>query len=174
MADFIITNGTIYTSEDSMLFAEAMAIRKGRIIHVGNYSSIKVLRTILSWFLKIFLPLLFHVFFALYEIGNCTVCRIYSLACAPGLSACSRNSLYGNITAKVVYPGLWNLQDSFFLTFLWPRVLYWYLIGHHQNMGMFLWSSVTHIYLKGAELIWYWWTSGGGNSVHWSTPDMGW
>ncbi|KAI5677020.1 hypothetical protein M9H77_07970 [Catharanthus roseus] len=41
VADFIITNGTIYTSEDSMLFAEAMAIRKGRIIHVGNYSSIK-------------------------------------------------------------------------------------------------------------------------------------
>ncbi|CAI9090052.1 OLC1v1024737C1 [Oldenlandia corymbosa var. corymbosa] len=40
-ADLIVYNGTIYTSDDSLLYAESMAIRYGRIIRVGNYSSIK-------------------------------------------------------------------------------------------------------------------------------------
>lgn len=41
LADFIVTNGTIFTADDSLPFAEAMAIRDSRMIGVGNYSFIK-------------------------------------------------------------------------------------------------------------------------------------
>lgn len=42
-ADLIVANGTIFTSDDSLLFADSMAIRKGRVIRVGNYSSLQEL-----------------------------------------------------------------------------------------------------------------------------------
>ena len=35
-------NATIYTSDASLPFAEAMAVRNGRILGVGNYSTIQV------------------------------------------------------------------------------------------------------------------------------------
>ncbi|KAL3516372.1 hypothetical protein ACH5RR_023274 [Cinchona calisaya] len=41
VADLIVTNGTIFTSDDSLPFAQSMAIRNGRIIRLGNYSSIQ-------------------------------------------------------------------------------------------------------------------------------------
>lgn len=47
VADLIVTNGTIYTSDDSLPYAESMAIGNGRIIRVGNYSSIKVVSSYL-------------------------------------------------------------------------------------------------------------------------------
>ncbi|XP_029124091.1 protein LONG AFTER FAR-RED 3 isoform X4 [Elaeis guineensis] len=40
-ADLVVMNATIYTSDPSFPFAEAMAIRNGRILRVGNYSSVK-------------------------------------------------------------------------------------------------------------------------------------
>ncbi|XP_019235567.1 PREDICTED: uncharacterized protein LOC109215900 isoform X3 [Nicotiana attenuata] len=43
VADLVVTNGTIYTSDDSLPFADSMAISNGRILRVGNYSSIKKL-----------------------------------------------------------------------------------------------------------------------------------
>lgn len=43
-ADLIVTNGTIFTSDESMPFAQSMAVRNGRVIRVGNYSSIQVSR----------------------------------------------------------------------------------------------------------------------------------
>ncbi|XP_043692461.1 protein LONG AFTER FAR-RED 3 [Telopea speciosissima] len=41
VADLVVKNGTIYTSDSSLPFAEAMAIRHGRILRVGNYSSLQ-------------------------------------------------------------------------------------------------------------------------------------
>lgn len=41
-ADLVVKNGVIFTSEASMPFADSMAIRNGRILRVGNYSSIQV------------------------------------------------------------------------------------------------------------------------------------
>ncbi|XP_004244770.1 protein LONG AFTER FAR-RED 3 isoform X2 [Solanum lycopersicum] len=46
-ADLLVTNGTIYTSDEALPFADSMAIGNGRILRVGNYSSIKELAT--SW-----------------------------------------------------------------------------------------------------------------------------
>ncbi|XP_059304717.1 protein LONG AFTER FAR-RED 3 isoform X2 [Lycium ferocissimum] len=43
VADLLVTNGTIYTSDEALPFADSMAIRNGRILRVGNYSSIKKL-----------------------------------------------------------------------------------------------------------------------------------
>ncbi|KAG5589710.1 hypothetical protein H5410_040224 [Solanum commersonii] len=43
VADLLVTNGTIYTSDEALPFADSMAIRNGRILRVGNYSSIKEL-----------------------------------------------------------------------------------------------------------------------------------
>ncbi|XP_024962310.1 uncharacterized protein LOC112502592 [Cynara cardunculus var. scolymus] len=40
-ADLLVTNGTIYTSDSSLLFADSMAIRDGRIIRIGNYSFVQ-------------------------------------------------------------------------------------------------------------------------------------
>ncbi|CAA7388485.1 unnamed protein product [Spirodela intermedia] len=39
--DLLVWNGTIYTSDSSLPFAEAMTVRGGRILGVGNYSSLK-------------------------------------------------------------------------------------------------------------------------------------
>ncbi|CAK9171043.1 unnamed protein product [Ilex paraguariensis] len=41
VADLLVTNGTIYTSDDSLPFADSMAILNGRVLRVGNYSSLK-------------------------------------------------------------------------------------------------------------------------------------
>lgn len=41
-ADMVVMNSTIYTSDPSLPFAQAMAVRDGRILQVGSYSSIKV------------------------------------------------------------------------------------------------------------------------------------
>ncbi|KAJ8533612.1 hypothetical protein K7X08_006936 [Anisodus acutangulus] len=43
VADLVVTNGTIYTSDEILPFADSMAIRNGRIVRVGHYSSIKEL-----------------------------------------------------------------------------------------------------------------------------------
>ncbi|KAL7593708.1 protein LONG AFTER FAR-RED 3 [Lactuca sativa] len=40
-ADLLVTNGTIYTSDSSLPFANSMAIRDGRIIRIGNYSFVR-------------------------------------------------------------------------------------------------------------------------------------
>ncbi|KAG6506020.1 hypothetical protein ZIOFF_031335 [Zingiber officinale] len=40
-ADMVVMNATIYTSDPSLPFAQAMAVRDGRILRVGSYSSIK-------------------------------------------------------------------------------------------------------------------------------------
>lgn len=40
-ADLLVTNGTIYTSDSSLLFADSMVIRDGRIIRIGNYSFVQ-------------------------------------------------------------------------------------------------------------------------------------
>ncbi|KAL2478216.1 Amidohydrolase family [Forsythia ovata] len=41
LADLLVTNGTIYTSNVTLPFADAMAIRNGRIFRIGNYSSMQ-------------------------------------------------------------------------------------------------------------------------------------
>ncbi|XP_042514955.1 protein LONG AFTER FAR-RED 3 isoform X1 [Macadamia integrifolia] len=41
VADLVVKNGTIYTSDSSLPFAEAMAIRHGKILRVGSYSSLQ-------------------------------------------------------------------------------------------------------------------------------------
>ncbi|KAL5570297.1 hypothetical protein UlMin_026872 [Ulmus minor] len=41
MADLVVKNAVIYTSEDSLPFADSMAVRHGRLLRVGNYSSLK-------------------------------------------------------------------------------------------------------------------------------------
>ncbi|OVA15098.1 Imidazolonepropionase [Macleaya cordata] len=41
VADLVVTNAIIYTSDSSLPFAEAMAIRDGRIIRIGNHSSVQ-------------------------------------------------------------------------------------------------------------------------------------
>ncbi|XP_075109582.1 protein LONG AFTER FAR-RED 3 isoform X2 [Nicotiana tabacum] len=48
VADLVVTNGTIYTSDDSLPFADSMAISNSRILRVGNYSSIKKLARTLT------------------------------------------------------------------------------------------------------------------------------
>ncbi|CAM8917138.1 unnamed protein product [Rhodiola kirilowii] len=40
-ADSMVKNARIYTSDDSLPFADSMAIRHGRILRVGNYSFVK-------------------------------------------------------------------------------------------------------------------------------------
>ncbi|KAL5994643.1 hypothetical protein ACLOJK_024696 [Asimina triloba] len=54
VADLVVTNGIIYTADSSLPFAEAMAIRSGRIIRVGNRSSVQVrsfaaVSVVVSW-----------------------------------------------------------------------------------------------------------------------------
>ncbi|KAI3448791.1 hypothetical protein Pfo_005456 [Paulownia fortunei] len=41
VADLVVTNGTIYTSNAAFPFADSMAIRDGRILRLGNYSSVQ-------------------------------------------------------------------------------------------------------------------------------------
>ncbi|KAJ0927365.1 putative metal-dependent hydrolase, composite domain superfamily, amidohydrolase 3 [Helianthus annuus] len=41
VADLLVTNGTIYTSDSSLLFADSMAVRDGIILRIGNYSFVK-------------------------------------------------------------------------------------------------------------------------------------
>ncbi|KAJ0100960.1 hypothetical protein Patl1_05359 [Pistacia atlantica] len=43
VADLILRNGVIFTSDESLPFADSMAILNGRILRVGNYSSIQEL-----------------------------------------------------------------------------------------------------------------------------------
>lgn len=43
VADLLVTNGTIYTSDSSLPFADSMAVRNGRILGIGNYSSLQAL-----------------------------------------------------------------------------------------------------------------------------------
>lgn len=61
-ADVVVVDATIYTSDPVLPFAEAMAIRNGRILRVGNYSDIKVTPYIFSLFLG-FLCLVILLFF---------------------------------------------------------------------------------------------------------------
>ncbi|XP_031383478.1 protein LONG AFTER FAR-RED 3 isoform X1 [Punica granatum] len=41
LADLVVKNATIYTSDASLPFADSMAIRSGRILRVGSYSSLQ-------------------------------------------------------------------------------------------------------------------------------------
>ncbi|KAL3814746.1 hypothetical protein ACJIZ3_016014 [Penstemon smallii] len=41
VADLLVMNATIYTSDAILPFADSMAIRSGRIIRIGNYSSVQ-------------------------------------------------------------------------------------------------------------------------------------
>ncbi|XP_010557861.1 PREDICTED: uncharacterized protein LOC104826726 [Tarenaya hassleriana] len=41
VADLVVRNGTIFTSDDALLFTDSMAIRNGRILRVGSFSSIQ-------------------------------------------------------------------------------------------------------------------------------------
>ncbi|KAL6989749.1 Protein LONG AFTER FAR-RED 3 [Sarracenia purpurea var. burkii] len=41
VADLLVTNGTIYTSDASLPFADSMVVHGGRILRVGNYSSVQ-------------------------------------------------------------------------------------------------------------------------------------
>ncbi|KAL9265023.1 LONG AFTER FAR-RED 3-like protein [Drosera capensis] len=43
VADLLVTNGVIYTVDPEMPFADSMAIRNGRVLRIGNYSSLKEL-----------------------------------------------------------------------------------------------------------------------------------
>ncbi|KAJ0758074.1 putative metal-dependent hydrolase, composite domain superfamily [Helianthus annuus] len=48
VADLLVTNGTIYTSDSSLLFADSMAVRDGTILRIGNYSFVKVRYALLT------------------------------------------------------------------------------------------------------------------------------
>ncbi|KAK4746232.1 hypothetical protein SAY87_012544 [Trapa incisa] len=41
LADLLVKNATIYTSDDSLLYADSMAIRSGRILRVGSYANLQ-------------------------------------------------------------------------------------------------------------------------------------
>ncbi|KAK2974136.1 hypothetical protein RJ640_025485 [Escallonia rubra] len=41
VADLVVTNGTIYTSDASLPFADSMAVGNGRILRVGEFSSVQ-------------------------------------------------------------------------------------------------------------------------------------
>ncbi|CAB87839.1 putative protein [Arabidopsis thaliana] len=41
VADLLVTNGTIFTSDSSLPFADSMAIRNGRILKVGSFATLK-------------------------------------------------------------------------------------------------------------------------------------
>ncbi|XP_047321948.1 protein LONG AFTER FAR-RED 3 [Impatiens glandulifera] len=41
VADLLVYNGILYTGDPSLLFADSMAIRDGRILRVGNYSFVQ-------------------------------------------------------------------------------------------------------------------------------------
>ncbi|KAL8125221.1 hypothetical protein AgCh_012776 [Apium graveolens] len=43
VADLLVTNGSIYTSDSSLPFADSMAVGNGRILGIGNYSSLEAL-----------------------------------------------------------------------------------------------------------------------------------
>ncbi|WOH00601.1 hypothetical protein DCAR_0519969 [Daucus carota subsp. sativus] len=43
VADLLVINGTIYTSDSSLPFADSMAVRNGRILRIGDYSSVQAL-----------------------------------------------------------------------------------------------------------------------------------
>lgn len=52
VADLIIRNGVIYTSDDSLPFAHSMAVANGRVLRIGNHSFVQVHFTSLAYFLK--------------------------------------------------------------------------------------------------------------------------
>ncbi|KAL7083747.1 hypothetical protein ACP275_14G181500 [Erythranthe tilingii] len=41
LADLVVTNGTIYTSDAAFPFADSMAVRGGRIVRIGSHSSVQ-------------------------------------------------------------------------------------------------------------------------------------
>ncbi|PON98778.1 Phosphonate metabolism PhnM [Trema orientale] len=41
VADLVVTNALVFTSDDSLPFADSIAVRHGTILRVGNYSSLK-------------------------------------------------------------------------------------------------------------------------------------
>nr|POE86763.1 putative amidohydrolase ytcj [Quercus suber] len=43
IADLVVRNGVIYTSDESLPFADSMAIRNGRILRLGNFSFVQEL-----------------------------------------------------------------------------------------------------------------------------------
>lgn len=45
VADLVVKNALIFTSDDSLPFADSMAILNRRILRVGTYSSVQVLQT---------------------------------------------------------------------------------------------------------------------------------
>lgn len=55
VADLLVRNGTIFTSDSSLPFADSMAIRNGRILKVGSFATLKVL----------------HFFYSLFQCSMC-------------------------------------------------------------------------------------------------------
>ncbi|TKY68297.1 Exoenzymes regulatory protein AepA [Spatholobus suberectus] len=43
VADLVLRNGVIYTSDDSLPFADSMAVANGRVLRVGSHSFVKEL-----------------------------------------------------------------------------------------------------------------------------------
>lgn len=52
-ADLLVTNAFIYTSDPFLPFADSMAVKNGRILRLGNYSSFQVSLLFLPFFLSI-------------------------------------------------------------------------------------------------------------------------
>lgn len=47
VADLVLRNGVIYTSDDSLPFADSMAVANGRVLCVGNRSFVQVILVVL-------------------------------------------------------------------------------------------------------------------------------
>ena len=47
VADLVLRNGVIYTSDDSLPFADSMAVANGRVLRVGNRSFFQVILVVL-------------------------------------------------------------------------------------------------------------------------------
>lgn len=45
VADLLVSNGTIYTSDSQLPFADSMAVLNGRILRIGDYSFVQVIYT---------------------------------------------------------------------------------------------------------------------------------
>lgn len=74
VADLVVRNATIYTSDAALPFADSMAVRGGRILRVGTYSSIKVMPRIYLSYSFVLLTLFFNLSFRMY-ICNLLLCK---------------------------------------------------------------------------------------------------
>jgi hypothetical protein len=74
VADLLVTNGTIFTSDSSLPFADSMAIRNGRILKVGSFATLKVLHFFYPPFqCSMWLMLLSYYFTGMNEAESLTL-----------------------------------------------------------------------------------------------------